>query len=73
MSAKEQTKVLADYIMADIPGEPSRDEGAGTTAVRLLKKYRSALDRIMLELGVPGPDYLTPASNAHAIARDALA
>lgn len=43
MSAKQQIRVLADYIMAEIPGEPSRSEGAGDTAVRLLKQYRSEL------------------------------
>ncbi len=45
MSADEQNKIVADYIMANVPGEPSRDEGAGTCAVRLLKKYRAALGR----------------------------
>ena len=39
-----QINLLADYIMAEIPGEPSADEGAGDTAIRLLKKYRVSLD-----------------------------
>ncbi len=39
MSAKHQINLLADYIMAEIPGEPSQDEGAGDTAIRLLKAY----------------------------------
>lgn len=73
MSAEQQIKVLADYIMGNIPGEPSRDEGAGTCAVRLLTEYRSAFDRIMHELGVPGPDYLTPVANAYEIAAEMLA
>ena len=38
-----QIDLLANYIMADIPGEPSRDEGAGDCAIRLLKKYRASL------------------------------
>ena len=40
---KSQIDLLADYIMAEVPGEPSRDEGAGETAVRLLKEYRTRL------------------------------
>jgi len=38
-----QIEVIANYIMAEIPGEPSRSEGAGDTAVRLLKEYRRIL------------------------------
>ncbi len=73
MSAEQQTKVLADYIMAEIPGAPSgSDGGAGDCAVRLLTEYRDALHRIMLELGVPGPDYPMPVVNAYTIAADAL-
>lgn len=46
MSAEGQTKIIADYIMASVPEEPSRgEEGAGDCAVRLLKNYRAALDR----------------------------
>ena len=51
----EQIELLADYIMTNIPDEPSRSEGAGETAVRLLQYYRSALTRIVDELGVPQP------------------
>lgn len=69
MSAKEQTEILADYIMTNILGERSQDEGAGRTAVRLLKRYRDALDRIMYELQ---PSFAKPSSNAYVIARNAL-
>jgi len=72
MSADEQTKLVADYIMASVPGEPSRNEGAGRCAVRLLDKYRTALIEIMRELGVPGAGYPAPVANAHEIARRAL-
>lgn len=72
MSASEQTKLVADYIMANVPGEPSRDEGAGTCAVRLLDKYRIALGRIMSELGVPNENYPAPVANAYQIAKSAL-
>jgi len=43
MSARQQIKLIADYIMANVPGEPSRDEGAGRCAVRLLTKYRAGM------------------------------
>ena len=41
---------LAVYIMKSIPGEPSRSEGAGIAAIRLLRKYRAALLAIRREL-----------------------
>ena len=72
MSAKSEVKTVADYIMAHVPGEPSRDEGAGVCAVRLLRKYRRTLTGIMNELGVPGEGYLAPVANAYEIARQVL-
>ena len=68
MTAKQQTTLLADYILDFVPGEPSQNEGAGETAVRLLAKYRKAFDDIMHELGVPQPDYPAPIANAYRIA-----
>ena len=35
---ESQVKRLADVIMAEIPGEPSRSEGAVDTAIRLLRQ-----------------------------------
>ena len=35
----EQIKRLADFIMAEIPGEPSQDEGAVDCAIRLLREH----------------------------------
>lgn len=72
MSAEQQIEVLANYIMAEIPKEPSRSEGAGDTAVRVLKQYRLALTSIMDELGVPGDGYPMPVANAYDIAKDIL-
>lgn len=45
MKDKSQIDLLADYIMAEIPGEPSASEGAGDTAIRLLKAYRKLLSK----------------------------
>ena len=72
MSAEQQTKLVADYIMMHVPGEPSRDEGAGRCAVRLLATYRAALVQIMHEIGVPSADYPSPVANAYDIAKQAL-
>lgn len=72
MSAKQQTRLVANYIMANVPGEPGRDEGAGQCAVRLLAKYRAALTGIMRELGIPGTGYPAPVANAYEIAKCAL-
>ena len=72
MTARQQIDVLANYIMAEIPGEPSRSEGAGDTAMRLLKKYRAALQSAKSELGVPGDYHPMPTVNAHRILEEAL-
>lgn len=72
MSADEQNKLVADYIMFHVPGEPSKDEGAGACAVRLLITYRAALTKIMNELGVPDKSYPAPVANAHKVAKYAL-
>lgn len=72
MSAEQQTKIVADYIMANVPGEPSRSEGAGGCAVRLLNTYRVTLRQIMDELGVPDASYPAPVANAYGLAKCAL-
>ncbi len=33
----KQIQTLADFIMREIPGEPSQDQGAVDTAIRLLR------------------------------------
>ena len=43
MKGKAQIDLLANYIMAEIPDEINRSEGAGDTAIRLLKAYRKEL------------------------------
>ena len=68
MSAEQQIEVVANYIMAHVPGEPSRSEGAGDCAVRLLTTYRAALVQIMRELGVPNAGYPSSVANAYEIA-----
>jgi len=41
-----QIEILANYIMAEIPGEPSASEGAGDTAIRLLKQLKADLAKL---------------------------
>lgn len=51
-TSESELKRLADFIVSEIPGEPSRSEGAVDTAIRLLqqgardvKRFRSMLER----------------------------
>lgn len=73
MSAKSELDRLANYIMAEVPKEPSRSEGTGECAVRLLTQHRRTLTEIMNELGVPDENYPAPVANAYELARRALA
>jgi len=47
---KSQIEILANYIMFEVPGEPSQDEGAGECAVRIIKKLRRANKELALLL-----------------------
>lgn len=38
MSAQTEIDTLATFIMEEVDGEPSQSEGAGTTAVRVIRK-----------------------------------
>ena len=72
MTCESEMKLLADYILAEIEGEPSENDGAGGTAVRLLRKYRMASDELrVLRSVAQGDDFaaLFPAasSDAHII------
>lgn len=49
MSAKSEIKALADFIMAEVEGEP-QSGGAGTTAIRIIKRYKAALE-VLAKLG----------------------
>lgn len=42
----EQVHILSTFIMKNIPGEPSRSEGAIETAIRLLSQYYSEEPRL---------------------------
>ena len=41
MSAQEQIEKLANFIMAEIDGEPSESEGAGDTAIRIIRNLKT--------------------------------
>ena len=68
----EQIEILANFIMAKIPGEPSQNEGAGDTAIRLLSVYRAAMSDALNEIGVPGPGYPANVAMAHKVLHSAL-
>jgi hypothetical protein len=38
MTAQEQIDKLASFILAEVPDEPSRSEGAVDTAIRLIRR-----------------------------------
>ena len=40
MKCKQQIEKLANSIMAEVPGEPSRSEGAVDTAIRIIRDLR---------------------------------
>ncbi len=44
MTPRQQIDKLANYIMFEIPGEPSQDQGAVETAIRLLGDRQKMLD-----------------------------
>ena len=45
-SCEDQIERLARFIMDEIPGEPSRSEGAVDTAIRLLRKHGGYWERL---------------------------
>ena len=47
---KSQIDILADFIMATFEGEPSKSEGAGDTAIRIIKNLRSENEQYLEEL-----------------------
>lgn len=42
----EQIEKLATFIMAEIEGEPSQSEGAGDTAIRIIKQLQAENKRL---------------------------
>ncbi len=43
MSKQSELEILANFIMAEVEGEPSKNEGAGTTAVRIIKQLQAEM------------------------------
>ena len=48
LSEKPQMALLADYITTHIPGEPSRNEGAGECAIRIIEELQDAYRRLKI-------------------------
>ena len=44
---KTQIDILADFIMANVDGEPSRSEGAGDCAIRIITELKAERDADM--------------------------
>ena len=64
LDLSEQVGVLAQYIIDNIPGEPSRSEGAIATAIRVMTSMSDRMERARHELGVPSSGYPAPVVNA---------
>ena len=41
---KSQIDLLAEFIMAEVPGEPSKSEGAGECAIRIIRQLTAERD-----------------------------
>ena len=41
---KSQIDLLAEFIMAEVPGEPSKSEGAGECAIRIIRQLIAERD-----------------------------
>ena len=41
MTTKQQIEKLANFVMAEVPGEPSRSEGAVDCAIRVIKRLQA--------------------------------
>jgi hypothetical protein len=59
-SAAAEIGELAQFIMDEVPGEPSQSEGAGTTAIRIISGLRARVAELEAErdavLGVAGEE-----------------
>ena len=44
--AANQIEVLANFIMAEVDGEPSQNEGAGECAVRIIRELQAEISNL---------------------------
>ena len=44
-SSRKQVEKLGNFIMGDVPGEPSQNEGAVDTAIRLIKTHVPGVEK----------------------------
>lgn len=42
----QQLEILANFIMVNVPGEPSKSEGAGECAVRIIRELQQSNERL---------------------------
>lgn len=48
--AEKQTELIANYIAAEVPGEPSRSEGVGACAVRIIRDSLARIAQLEADL-----------------------
>lgn len=49
MTTEKQTQIdkLANFIMNSVDGEPSQNEGAGDTAIRIIKQQQALIEQLV--------------------------
>ena len=77
VDAKERSQIdkLADFIMNEVDGEPSQDEGAGDCAIRIIRKLQSWVNDLQSGMYINcvycghryGPNDEVPASMADVL------
>lgn len=48
-NAQRQIKRLADFILKEVPGEPSKNQGAIDTAIRVIRTMQKQINRMDVE------------------------
>lgn len=61
-SAESQIGRLATFIMEEVPGEPSRSEGAVDTAIRVIRELRANENDASVFGALPWRGWGTPTS-----------
>lgn len=65
---EDQIDELANFIMAEVPGEPSRSEGAVECAIRIIREVRAERDRLAGEVAEYSSVLLSAARFVEALA-----
>ena len=48
MNARAEIYALANFILVEVPGEPSQSQGVGHTAIRIIRDQRARIEALEL-------------------------